>query len=151
MKKIDSYILNELKKDAQMPFSKIAKKLGISPTTVKKRYRKLKDEGVILRSSISVDISKLGYHSIAFLMIKCSKNVDKQELINSLKKFRNIFAITEITGEFNVFTQAAVRNLKDFTALVNDINSLPGVDRTEFSLIDDVWFPQPPRIHSTTS
>ena len=45
MDKLDFLILSELLKDAQTPFSTVAKKLGTSPYTVAKRYEKMVKDG----------------------------------------------------------------------------------------------------------
>ena len=59
--------MKQLLKDAQTPFLRIAKKLGVSPETVRTRYGKMKEDGTIKRSSISIDLSKIGYQGKVFL------------------------------------------------------------------------------------
>ncbi len=45
MGEVDIKILTELMGDAQMPFSQIAKNIGVSHQTVGKRYERMKKEG----------------------------------------------------------------------------------------------------------
>jgi DNA-binding Lrp family transcriptional regulator len=47
MNAVDVQILIELMADAQTPFSHIAKKIGVSHETVRKRYERMKKEGTI--------------------------------------------------------------------------------------------------------
>ena len=61
MDKIDYLILSELLKDASLSFVEIAEKVGTTPYTVRRRYEKMKKEGVIHRCIVSIDLSKLGY------------------------------------------------------------------------------------------
>jgi DNA-binding Lrp family transcriptional regulator len=44
-------------------------KIGVSPKTVQIRYKKLEEKGIILCSSITIDLSKLGYQGKAYLNI----------------------------------------------------------------------------------
>ena len=66
---LDRLILSELFKDAQLSFAKIAKKLGTSPHTIRKRYEKMKKEGIIESCIVGIDLSKLGYQGKAFLFL----------------------------------------------------------------------------------
>jgi len=86
MDEIDLRIIRELTKDAQTPFLRIAKKLGVSPETVRTRYRKMKEEGTIKRCSISINLSRIGYQGKVFLMITNAPNHDKSKTIDALKK-----------------------------------------------------------------
>ena len=52
---INLKIIYALSKDSSMPFVEIAKQIGISDATVHLRVRRLKDEGVINKFTLSVD------------------------------------------------------------------------------------------------
>jgi Lrp/AsnC family transcriptional regulator for asnA, asnC and gidA len=141
MDKVDLQILNELAKNAQMPFSKIAKTVGSSPRTVTKRYKKMKEQGIILRSTVTVDLSKLGYQGRAFLNITIAPNRNRKETADALKQIKNIFLIAEIVGDFDFLAIGAVKDFKGAINLVNAIRKLPSVDQVDFSLTDDAPFP----------
>jgi DNA-binding Lrp family transcriptional regulator len=141
MDEIDLCILKELVKDGQMPLSTIAKKLGVSPETVRIRYGKMRKERTITHGSVTIDLSKLGYQGKVFLMIKNAPNHDKSKTINALKKIRNIFIISEIIGDFEIIAIAPVKDLNGLKTLVNRIKKLPSVNQVEVTLINDTVFP----------
>ncbi|MFL6343051.1 MAG: Lrp/AsnC family transcriptional regulator, partial [Nitrososphaeraceae archaeon] len=58
---INLKIIHALSKDSSKPFVEIAKQIGISDTTVHVRVRRLKDEGVICKFTLSLDNDLLGY------------------------------------------------------------------------------------------
>ena len=60
MDKIDLYIGKILTGNARMSFTKIAKKLGISTSTVIKRYNRLRKK-VLPYSYLTINLKKLGY------------------------------------------------------------------------------------------
>lgn len=63
---VDTQIITELIKDGQMPFSRISRKIGVSRETVRKRFEKMKKDGVIDRISILVDGHKIGEQAQLF-------------------------------------------------------------------------------------
>ena len=65
----EEQIIELLQKDARMPFVKIAKKVGLSENTVRKRIEKLKKEGYIREFALLLNPKKFGKHVIAIFMI----------------------------------------------------------------------------------
>jgi DNA-binding Lrp family transcriptional regulator len=141
MDETDKQIIAELAKDAQMPFARIARKIGVSPETVRKRYEKMKKEGTIMQSTIGIDLSKIGYQGKAILMITNTSNQDMTTTIDMLKKMPNIFMFSEIVGDADVLAIAPVKDLKSIITLVNNIKKAPSVDRVETCFISDTFFP----------
>lgn len=141
MDKLDYLIISELCKDARRSFVKIAKELGVTPYTVRKRYEKMKKEGKIRTSIVSIDLSKLGYQGKALLMINISAKQDKTLTITGLKKIRNILVITEIIGPFDILAIAPVTDLNSIRTIVNAIKKVPNVQRVEVIFTNDTAFP----------
>jgi Lrp/AsnC family transcriptional regulator for asnA, asnC and gidA len=141
MDKIDRKIIIELMKNARTPFLRIAKKLKVSPETVRQRYSKMKEDGTIKHSSISIDLSKIGYSGKVFLMITNAPQHDKSKTFDALKTMQDIFVISEIIGDFEILGIAALKDLKSLKKLMNKIKKLPSVSRVEFALINDTAFP----------
>lgn len=141
MDKIDYLILSELCKDAQLSFVAIAKKLGITPYTVRKRYNRMKKEGIIQKSIVSIDLSKLGYQGKAFLMITVSAERDKSLTISGLEKISNVMLVAEIIGDFDILAIAPVTDLNSIRTLVKEIKKIPNVQKVEITCINDTAFP----------
>lgn len=144
MDKLDYLILSELCKDAQLSFVTIAKKFGVTPYTVRKRYERMKKEGIIQKSVISIDLSKLGYQGKAFLMITVSAERDISLTISSLKKISNIMLVVEIIGAFDILAIAPVIDLNSIRTLVNEIKKVPNVQKVEITCINDTFLPVNP-------
>ncbi len=130
-------IIRELMEDSQKSFRKIAKKMGISPETVRIKYGKMKKEGTIIRCSIAIDLSKVGYESQAFFLIKNRANHERSTTIDYLKKLKNVFIIGKVTGNFDVFAVVAVKNMKSLVELLAEVKNLPTVARVDTSLVND--------------
>jgi Lrp/AsnC family transcriptional regulator for asnA, asnC and gidA len=131
MDEIDLRIAEELMIDAQIPFRRIALKLGISPETVRKRYERMKRDGQILLCSVSIDFSKIGYEGIVFLMIE---SMERSETSASLKEMRNVISVNRTIGDFDILVVAMVQDIADLLKLVNEVRQLPKVNRVELFL-----------------
>jgi Lrp/AsnC family transcriptional regulator for asnA, asnC and gidA len=144
MDKLDYLILAELLSDARLPFLTIAKKIGVSPYTVKQRYEEMKQNGIIRKSIISIDLSKLGYQGKVFLMITVKSGENKAVTIHTLEKIRNIISISEIVGTFDIIAIAPITDFDSIKEIVLQIKELPSVQRVEVACINDTAFPISP-------
>jgi Lrp/AsnC family transcriptional regulator for asnA, asnC and gidA len=141
MDEVDLQILKELAKNVRAPLSRIAEKTGVAPKTAQRRYEKMKEEGIILLSTVTLDLSKIGYQCKAYLMIANAQNHDKRETTAALKQIPNIFLITETLGDFDVFAIAVIKDFESMINLVTSIRSMPSVDEVEVALTRDTSFP----------
>jgi Lrp/AsnC family transcriptional regulator for asnA, asnC and gidA len=141
MDETDFEILQLLMKNPQERFSSIAKGVGVSPRTVQKKVQKMKEAGLILRSSIIMDLSKLGYEGEATIRITNAPGYDKATTIEALRGIPNIFIITEIIGDFDIMAIAAVKDYPSIVNMVNTIRQLPSVEKAEADFVTETQFP----------
>ena len=151
MDKLDYLILSELLKDASLSFVEIAKKVNTTPYTVRRRYERLKKEGTIQKSMISIDLSKLGYQGKAFLLITLLPNGNRAETVAFLKNVKNVIVVTEIMGAFDILAIAPITDLKSVHSLIAEVRKAPFLARVEIACIDDVHFPVSPNLGTVLS
>ncbi len=144
MDKMDYLILSELLKNAQTSLLKIAIKLDISPLTVRKRYERMINDGVIRKSVITIDLSKLGYEGKVFLLITNTPNVNKATTIEALKKIQNVMIVSEIIGPIDILAIAPVIDLNSIKTLVSEVKKIPSVQRVEIACTNNTTFPISP-------
>lgn len=132
--KIDRDIICLLQKNGRLSNTKIAKKLGISESTVRIRLKRIIEEEYIQLVAVSNPI-KLGFKIIG--IIRYHIEIGKTESItNELKKLKPIWFIVHTTGATDIYTEFVVRSLEELDDLIyNKINKIDGVIRTETSLI----------------
>ncbi|MGE5532864.1 MAG: Lrp/AsnC family transcriptional regulator [Bacillota bacterium] len=141
MDKLDRLILSELLKDATQSFLKIAKELDTSPYTVRRRYEKLKQNGIIHNCIVSIDLSKIGYQGKAFLFITVGPEANKSEIISQLKKIKNIIVVTKLIGPYEILAIAPITDLKSVQTLVKEIRKIPNIQQIKTACIYDTQFP----------
>ena len=141
MERLDLLILSELMKDAQVSFAELAKKLGTSPYAIRSRYARMKQEGIIYKSTVCIDLSKLGYQGRVFLLITVSPQQPKNETVLALKKIKNVITVTEIIGAFDLLAMAPVSDFNSIRMLVDEVNRAPNVERVEIVCVNEIFFP----------
>ena len=120
-------IIQELSKDGRKPFSKIAKKLGVSTQTVMRKYNRMKKDGTIVLSAITIDIEKLGFLGTAHLLIKTKLGVSATQTVKALRNTPKVLIATRTIGAYEAYAVLAFRDVKDLHESVLRIKDLPDV------------------------
>lgn len=138
--KIDEFILNVLVHSARIPFSTIAKQLGISTKTVICRYRKLKKEWVWY-STLAINLRKLGYTGYASYNIKVSSKTWVNDVFEKLVKIPNIIVALRLIGPYNINALAPFSNPEQLMKTHASISAIPGIERIDQQVGDSmhVW------------
>ena len=133
----DLEIINMLSKNSRMPYKKIAEKLGISDVAVIKRIKKLENEGVIRRYTITVDAKKLGYKIISIIGI----DADPAHLfavIGFLKDKENVRYLALSSGDHSIMAIIWAKDNEEIAKIHKEISEIEGVKRVCPSIILDV-------------
>jgi DNA-binding Lrp family transcriptional regulator len=141
MDRLDYLILAEFEKDASLSFVDIAKSVGTTPYTVRRRYEKMKKDGIIFRTIVTIDLSKLGYQGKLFLLVHAAPNCNKTDTIAYLKNLENVLVVTEVIGPCDILAIAPITDLKSIQKLIEEAKKAPNIQRVEFACINDVDFP----------
>ncbi len=129
---VDRQILSILMKDANTPFTAIAKQIHVSGGTVHVRMKKLQDMGVVTGSNLSVDYTKLGYDISAFLGIYLDKSSLYGDVSEGLKQIPEIVGAHYTTGNYSIFAKIICRDTKHLRRVLYDkIQKIEGIQRTE--------------------
>ncbi|MEZ4685569.1 MAG: Lrp/AsnC ligand binding domain-containing protein [Bacteroidia bacterium] len=129
---LDLQIMASLMRDAQEPFTEIAKRLGISSGTVHVRMRKLRERGIVTGSRLEIDPTSLGYDISAFVGVFLEKGSFYNEIAEVLYAIPEITEIHYTTGRYSMFLKIVCKNTRELRQVLNDkIQTLPSIQRTE--------------------
>ncbi len=137
---VEIAIIKELMIDSRLPFITIAKKINVSHETIRKKFEKLKEKGIITGCSVIIDYSKLGYEGTAFIFMTSTQGSEKTSVIGELKKLPSILMVNSVMGAFDIVVMALFKNLRDFTRLVDEIQQIPGVGQIDVCLANFTYF-----------
>ncbi|SHJ21650.1 Lrp/AsnC family transcriptional regulator [Aquimarina spongiae] len=102
---LDLKIINALIKNSKASYVELGNTIGLSPSSVRERIKKMEDEAIIKKYGITLDYAKLGYGLEVFIMLKLhSGKLDPfTKEWNSLSEIKEIY---RVTGNYNIFLKA---------------------------------------------
>ncbi|MEN8249376.1 MAG: Lrp/AsnC ligand binding domain-containing protein [Bacteroidota bacterium] len=129
---VDIGILTELMRNADKPYTEIARKVHVSPGTVHVRMHKMEEAGIVKGSTLIVDNAKLGLDLTAFLGIYLAKSSLYDKVLKQLIAIPEVSTIHYTTGNYNMFVRIHCRNTNHLKNLLHDrIQVIDGIVRTE--------------------
>jgi Lrp/AsnC family transcriptional regulator for asnA, asnC and gidA len=126
---LDFKILKLLEEDGRLAFLDIAKKLRLSESTIRKRVKALKENGVIKRFTVEIDPAKIGLNTVAIVGI----DVDPPKLLEVAQKlcdFKEIRCVATSTGDHMIMTEIWTKDGRELTRLISEkIGPIEGVKK----------------------
>lgn len=126
---IDKQILRILEEDARTPFSKIAKMLNLSESTIHIRIKRLKENGVIKGFYVDVDPEKIGYNVMAFVLIKADPK-KYESILKTISEYKEVYEIYDVTGEYYALLKVRVKSREELAVVLDKIGNMEGVTST---------------------
>ncbi len=127
---LDSQIVQILKKDGRASNAHIARALGVSEGTVRRRLKMLIDGGVV-HVNVSLDPTKMGLTTEAIIGLEVDP--DKMDPVcASIAAFDEIGYVTLTTGAVDVFAWGRFSSTESLGLFLRSkVGKIPGVRRTE--------------------
>jgi len=148
MDELDRRLLQLLQEDGRAPFTQLAKKIGLSETAVRFRYKNLVEQGVARTVSI-VDPYALDFQAPALINIAVEPG-KLETVARQVADLPETAYLVVTLGPYDLLAEVYCRNLKQLTELVTQrIQSIPGVRSTATSMVAQVyklsyrWSPSP--------
>ena len=137
IEELDRKILEALNRDARMSFRRIAKKLGISPTTLYNKVKKLEKSGVLKGYIPLIDAESVGYNLMAIisLRVKQEKDIEVQDTISN---FPQVGAVYEVTGEWDLILVCYFKGRKDLIYFLKKELPLSNIERANTHIVLNV-------------
>jgi len=125
---VDFKIVAILSSEAQMTYAEVAKRLIVSPGTIRSRVGKMKDMGLITGATLNLDYSKIGWNLTVFLGIYLSKSSLYKKVIKDLTKINEVVKVHHTTGKYDVFIKMHTRDSIHYREVYqNQILSITGI------------------------
>ena len=127
---LDEKIIGVLKENARLSSEKLAKKLNVSPTTVRRRLKRLMKTGAIKTVAL-VDPAKAGISILTIIAFDIAQD-NLESSVQLLKAQPEIKWISTTTGRFDVIVEAAFHSTTELSEfLQNKLSGLKGLKDTE--------------------
>lgn len=126
----DRQIAKILTHSSRTSFRQIAKQLGISTKKVIQRYKKLR-ENILIVSTVTLDLKKLGYNASTFIFLKCDRS-KMAEISKTILQMPNILVFYRAIGSYDLVAVCALEDFNDFIRLQKQVRVMQGVEQIEF-------------------
>ncbi|MBA7500912.1 HTH-type transcriptional regulator LrpC [subsurface metagenome] len=134
---IDIKILEELKMDSRMSFNEISKRIMKTEATVRRRVKKLREEGIIKRFTIDYEIDTKPKTSATIKVEPDFKDIKR--ILNELKEIEEITAIWRLSGDCGLLMKVDIASIEKFNPLIEDkISQVSGIKIVETCFITDI-------------
>lgn len=134
---IDIKILEELKMDSRMSFNEISKRIMKTEATVRRRVKKLREDGIIKRFTIDYEIDTKPKTSATIKIEPDFKDIKR--ILNELKEIEEITAIWRLSGDCGLLMKVDIASIEKFNPLIEDkISQVAGIKIVETCFITDI-------------
>lgn len=116
---IDRQILNILQQNARTTNAEIARQVGMAPSAVLERIRKLEARGVIRGYEARIDPEALGLNLLAFVFVRAD-DIGSAWTGESLAQIPEVQEVHHIAGEDCYLAKVRVRDAKTLARLLRE-------------------------------
>lgn len=123
----DLSLLRLLENDARLPWTRIAKLMGLSEATIYLRVKKLTSLGVLEGFTARINPKKLGLRHEAFVLVKARAG-KMRGVAKSLTEIAYGIEVYEVTGERQFLVKILAPTIDDLSKTIDEIASIEGVE-----------------------
>jgi DNA-binding Lrp family transcriptional regulator len=134
MDETDRSLLGLLRENARSTTSELARKLGLSRTTVQSRIERLERRGIVagytVRLSEDYEQGLVKAHVLMTVLPKSAARVEA-----ALRRMAEIRTLHSVSGSFDMIAILVSPSIRELDAAIDRIGALDGVERTMSSII----------------
>jgi Lrp/AsnC family transcriptional regulator, leucine-responsive regulatory protein len=125
-----------LQKNARETQAEIARAVGLAPSAVLERIRKLEARGVIRGYTAQVDPRALDQGLLAFVSVRSSDAPNNDDVAKSLAAFPEVLEVHHVAGEDCYLVKMRARDAEQLGVLLRTrLGRVPGVRSTRTTIV----------------
>lgn len=130
----DELLLSVLRENARASTADIARKLGLSRTTVQNRIARLEHQGVIRGYTVRID-AELEQSRIRAHILITLRPRQMAMVVKALHGMHEVRVLYSISGGHDLIALATTTSVGEMDVLTDRIGAIDGVERTNTSII----------------
>ncbi|HEX6050056.1 MAG TPA: Lrp/AsnC family transcriptional regulator [Gemmatimonadaceae bacterium] len=129
-------ILDLLQGDARISNAEIARRVGLAPSAVFERIRKLEERGALRGYTASIDPSAVDRGLLAFVLVRSEERGGARQTEAALVAMPEVQEVHHVAGEDCFLLKVRVRDTTTLNDLLSDrIGALEGVRSTRTTIV----------------
>lgn len=130
---IDREILNIIQKDARISNVEIARQVGMAPSAVLERVKKLEERGVIRGYATEINAAEIGFGLTAFVFVKTSFCGSIGSVLAAIPE---VLEVHDIAGEDCYLLKIRAENTEDLGKFFREkLKNLPEIVSTRTTIV----------------
>ena len=121
-------LLRILRENSRMPYLEIARILGVSETAVRKRVKRLLEEGVISRFTVEINPKKIGYQVVAMIGLD-TKPEALISVLETLKELENVQSLYSSSGDHMIMMECWFKDNNELSRFIKSLEEIEGITR----------------------
>ena len=133
---IDAEILEILSSNARETQADIARAVGLTPSAVLERIRKLEARRVIRGYSADIDAAALDQRMLAFVAVRSEEGPGDDSVAQTLASLNEVLEVHHVAGEDCYLVKVRTRDAEQLGILLRTrIGRIPGVRSTRTTIV----------------
>jgi len=134
MDSTDQKLINLLKNNGRESTTALARKLGLSRSTVQDRISRLEDRGIIAGYTIRFNENYKRRQITAHVLIQLDAKFADQ-ILQNLRKIPLIKAVYAVSGIYDMIALVKAETTEDIDSTLDDIGRMDGIKKTTSSIV----------------
>jgi len=130
--RIDDLLLGLLREDSRESNTKIATRLGLSESAVRRRIGNLKSSGKIRKFTIDVDDREL---SSAITWVSVDPSTPTRQVSEKIRSVKGVESVYETAGQFDIAVVVKGANIGEVNTTIEGIRRAGGVISTNTTMV----------------
>ncbi|MEV6330434.1 Lrp/AsnC family transcriptional regulator [Streptomyces sp. NPDC051909] len=141
MDHIDRTLLTELQRDATQSYAALGRAAGLSAGAAHERVRKLRERGVIRRTTVEVDPAVVGGGVLAYVMV--DSNAWMGDSAEAFAALPEILEAHVIAGSATVLVKVRTTTTEQLQDVLRRLYAIEGVSGTQATVVLETFFERP--------
>ena len=124
-------------KDGRAKFVNLAGKLGVTETAIRKRVRKMEEEGIIVGYSVEIDPKKLGYGKRVIIGVDTTPQ-NYISVIQTLKNNKDVLRLFESSGDHMILMDCWFKTSDQLHEFLENLKKLEGITDICPAIINEI-------------
>ncbi len=125
---LDTQIIEALQENGREAFRSLANRLGVSEATIRNRYARLTESGVVQVTAVTNPLG-LGFDSMAMLGV--SVEGPPERVADELASWREAIYVVVVAGRFDLLVELVADDRGELLELIGRVRSIEAVRDTE--------------------
>jgi Lrp/AsnC family leucine-responsive transcriptional regulator len=143
MDDIDRQLLRLLQEDATTPYTALGERVGLSSAAAHERVRKLRQAGVVRRTTVDVDPQAVGAAVTAFVLVEAGAWVGDEDTAAPLAGIAEVEEAHVVAGDASLLLKLRAGSTRELQRVLRELHALPAVRSLQTVVVLETFFERP--------